>query len=105
MSATLTFDDEHKLVDFVSDDRLRASRDGKSFARQRWSTPILQYAQASGRTIAVDGEARWHSTEREGVFTYLEFSVDGITYDPDTTQLDGVIESASQEHRLLVRRP
>jgi hypothetical protein len=104
VSAVLTFDHEHRLVNFVSDDRLRASRDGRSFVRQRWSTPIVRYASAGGRSIAVDGEARWHSGGREGVFTYLEFSVDGITYDPDTSHLDGVIESASQEHRLVEGR-
>ena len=103
VSATLTFDAEHRLVCFVSDDRLRASRDGKSFIRQRWSTPIRRFSRAGGRLIAVDGEARWHSSGREGVFSYLEFSVDGITYDPDTAHLGAAIESVRQEHRLPVR--
>ena len=40
VSAVLTFDAEHDLVDFVSDDRTRASADGKTFTPQRWSTPI-----------------------------------------------------------------
>jgi hypothetical protein len=31
------------LADFVSDDRLAASPDGKVFTRKRWSTPILDY--------------------------------------------------------------
>jgi len=39
VSAVLTFDADHDLVDFVSEDRLRASADGKTFNLQTWSTP------------------------------------------------------------------
>lgn len=80
VTAELIFSDDHELVDFVSDDRLRASPDGKSFTQQRWSTPIHSYRDFGGRLVAVTGEARWHAPEPEGVFTYLEFNVDGISY-------------------------
>ena len=39
VSAELTFDANHDLVNFVSADRLRASTDGTSFTPQVWSTP------------------------------------------------------------------
>jgi hypothetical protein len=39
VTAELEFNDRHELVDFISDDRLRASQDGKSFTRTRWNTP------------------------------------------------------------------
>lgn len=70
VSALLVFDDDCALVDFVSDDRLRASDDGTDFTRQRWSTPLSDHrlfgsAQAPGR-----GEGVWH--DPEGAFTYME---------------------------------
>ena len=34
VTADLAFDDNHELVDFTSDDRLRASPDGKTFTPQ-----------------------------------------------------------------------
>jgi hypothetical protein len=39
ISAMLLFNDEGELVNFVSEDRLVASPDGRQFMRQRWSTP------------------------------------------------------------------
>ena len=48
VSAVLTFNTEHDLVDFVSQDRFRASADGQSFDRQGWSTPSLAYRDTAG---------------------------------------------------------
>ena len=39
VTAELNFNDYYELVDFVSDDRLAASENGKSFTPKRWSTP------------------------------------------------------------------
>ncbi len=58
VTATLVFNHKHDLVDFVSDDRLRASVDGKSFTQQRWSTSIAAYRQIGTRRVAVDAQAR-----------------------------------------------
>ena len=80
VSAELTFDAEHDLVDFVSQDRLRASADGKSFTRQPWSTPLTGHRVTDGRRVFTVGEAVWHPPRPEGPFTYLEFHLDGITY-------------------------
>jgi hypothetical protein len=80
VSADLTFSADDDLVDFVSDDRLRASLDGKSFTRQRWSTPIQAYRAFGRRRVGVNAEARWHAPQLEGEFTYVEFHVDDITY-------------------------
>jgi len=87
-SAELVFDADHKLLDFISDDRLRASADGTSFTVQRWSTPIYAYAQLHGRRVAVTGEGRWHAPAPEGEFAYLEFNVDDLVYNarPDWGQ-------------------
>ena len=87
VSADLTFDDDGDLVDFVSDDRLRASRDGTSFTAQRWSTPVRTYGTFAGRRVIASGEGRWHAPSPEGEFTYLEFDLDHLRHivgtDPD----------------------
>jgi len=80
VSAELVFDREGKLADFVSDDRLRASSDGRSFVRQRWSTPLQEYAVLGGRRVAFRGDALWHAPVPEGRFCYLEFHVDQLSY-------------------------
>ena len=79
LCTVLTFDDDHKLVDFVSDDRLRSSTDGRTFIRQRWSTPVTDYRVFDGRRVGALGHARWHPDD-EPTFDYLEFHVDGISY-------------------------
>jgi hypothetical protein len=76
--ADLTFDDDHQLIDFVSDDRYRASADGKAFPRQRWSTPVSGYRDIRGCHIAF-GRGRWHPTDQPP-FDYIEFFLDDITY-------------------------
>jgi hypothetical protein len=82
VTAELVFNDDDDLVDFVSDDRLRAAPDGKTFVRQGWSTPIRTRTFLGERQVGVMGEARWHAPQPEGVFTYLEFHADDITYNP-----------------------
>jgi uncharacterized membrane protein YphA (DoxX/SURF4 family) len=79
VSAVLTFNDHHELVDFVSDDRLRSSADGSTLTPQRWSTPIADYRSFAGRRIGALGRGRWHP-EDGAAFDYLEFRVDGISY-------------------------
>ena len=79
----LAFGQDGDLVDFVSDDRLRADDRGTSFARQRWSTPISRMAEQRGYMLASQGEARWHAPEPEGDFAYLEFMIDTIDYTAD----------------------
>jgi hypothetical protein len=80
VSAELTFDANHDLVDFVSEDRLRASRDGKSFERQSWSTPLTGHRDTGGRRVLAFGTGRWQAPPPEGPFTYIEFHIDDIAY-------------------------
>ncbi|MDX6267971.1 MAG: hypothetical protein QOD70_2711 [Frankiales bacterium] len=82
VSATLVFDQDHALIDFISDDRLRASPNASSFTRQRWSTPIAGYRQFGGRHVAGLAEAHWHAPSPEGEFSYVELTLDHITYNP-----------------------
>jgi hypothetical protein len=79
ISAVLTFNAEHDLVDFVSEDRTRASADGATFTPSRWSTPLAGRRDSNGLRILTVGEGVWHAAQREGSFTYLQFHLDAIT--------------------------
>ena len=80
VSAVLVLDDNHDLVDFISDDRLRAAPDGRHFMRQRWSTPVLAHRGFGPWRVGAQGEGRWHAPEPEGEFTYVDFHLDAIAY-------------------------
>jgi hypothetical protein len=95
VSAVLVFNDAHELTDFVSDDRLAASADGKRFVAQRWSTPLRGYRSFGATRIAAIGEGRWHAPDPDGEFTYIEFHVDDIVYNA-TSDSAGVEPSQHQ---------
>ncbi len=78
VSAILLFDDHGRLVDFVSDDRLRASPNGKSFARTRWSTPLRDYRHFGPVMLAGYGEAVWH--DPAGAFPYVRMEIVDVRY-------------------------
>jgi hypothetical protein len=78
VSAVLSFDGDGRLANFVSDDRSRASSDGKVFTRLRFSTPVRDYRDFGAARLAAHGEARWLLPA--GEFTYGEFDVEEVTY-------------------------
>jgi hypothetical protein len=81
VAAELTFNEAGDLVDFVSDDRLRASADGRSFTPQRWSTPLSgHHDDAHGQRVLTSGEGRWLLPAPDGWFTYVELHFDDISY-------------------------
>ena len=92
VTAELTFNDADELVDFVSDDRTRASADGKSFTPQRWSTPIGGYRLFGDRRIGADGQARWHPVENDSGYCYLEFFVDSIAYNEGISRAGAALD-------------
>ncbi|XAS75686.1 DUF6544 family protein [Dermatophilaceae bacterium Sec6.4] len=98
VSAVLTFDAHHDLVDFVSDDRSAASADGKTFTPQRWSTPLAGHRDTGGRRVLTTGAGVWHAAGTDGTFTYLEYHLDAITYNPR----NGVTEAAVPRSSLPV---
>ena len=63
--AELTFNDDHELTDFVSDDRTAVSTDGKTFTPQRWSTPLASYRDFGSWHLAARGEGHWHAPDGE----------------------------------------
>jgi hypothetical protein len=78
IGATLCFDSEGLLTNFISDDRSRSSPDGRTFTRLRFSTPTRDYRRYGGIRIASHGDARWHLPD--GEFTYGEFEIIDVAY-------------------------
>ncbi len=76
--ADLVFNDQGELVNFWSDDRRRASADGKTMAPVRWSTPLSGYKSYGPFRLMGRGEARWH--EATGDYAYIELELDDITF-------------------------
>jgi hypothetical protein len=93
VSAVLVFDDDGDLIDFVSQDRLAASADGRTFTPQPWSTPVKGYVDVGARRVATFGEGRWHPDD--GAFTYLEFNLDDISYDTSALERQRPVGSAA----------
>ena len=84
VTADLVFDNEGNLADFVSDDRSRASQDGRSFTRQRWSTPAPEFSTRGARRLCTQGVACWHAPDPVGRYPYLEMRIDEITHNTAT---------------------
>ncbi|MCA9581335.1 MAG: hypothetical protein KC416_06040 [Myxococcales bacterium] len=73
ISAVLSVDEEGNLLDFVSDDRLALSSNGKGFVQQRWSTPIREHQVIGSIRAMHHGEGWWHPSE--GAYAYLEIEL------------------------------
>ena len=78
ISTTLLFGDGALLTNFISDDRSRSSRDGKTFTRLRFSTPMRDYRDFGSARLGGHGATRWMLPE--GEFTYGEFDLQEVTY-------------------------
>ncbi|MDB4987644.1 MAG: hypothetical protein JWN04_2822 [Myxococcaceae bacterium] len=78
IAATLVFDAEGRLVNFVSDDRPALNADGVTFNPQRWSTPLSDYRPSGPYRLASRGEARYRAPA--GEYTYGEFTIEDIKY-------------------------
>ena len=85
--AELRFNAAGELVDFVSDDRSRASPDAKIFTAERWSTPLSKYRDFGARRVATHGETRTHAPE--GTFAYGEFDLQRVEYNLSSAARDG----------------
>lgn len=83
VSATLYFNEEGQLINFVSDDRFY-SPTGKTYEKVRWSTPVSNYKNINGYNLPTYGEAVWNFPEED--FTYAKFNIKEIQYNPKTFQ-------------------
>jgi hypothetical protein len=103
ISATLVFGEDGLLTNFISDDRSRASTDGKTFTQARFSTPVRDYRNFGAIRLAAHGEARWHLPE--GEFTYGEFDLLNISYNVNYGAHDDIDESSRLQRQGADRDP
>ncbi|MCC6402188.1 MAG: hypothetical protein IT227_15605 [Flavobacteriales bacterium] len=78
ISATLLFDDQDRLVDFVRDDRYYLGPDGRS-ERRRFHTPVSGRSEAGGLGFPADGEVLF--VLDDGPFTYIRLHTEAVAYD------------------------
>ncbi|HET7115518.1 MAG TPA: DUF6544 family protein [Hanamia sp.] len=74
ITAALYFNEQHQLVNFISDDRY----DIGDMKQYRFSTPVKEYNEFNGRNIFSFGEGVWHYPE--GEFVYGKFYLKDIKY-------------------------
>jgi len=79
IGATLVFDAEDRLVDFVSEDR-NPSPDGSASGPVRWTTPVSATARTGPARVALRAETLWHPAS--GGWSYGEFELQSLEYDP-----------------------
>ena len=79
ISARLVFDDQDRLVDFISDDRYIVSPPELPMKRT-FRTPASAHRFIQGRLLPGHGETVWEMPE--GPFTYGRFTLMDISYDP-----------------------
>jgi hypothetical protein len=73
IEATLYFNEQGQLINFISDDR--STIDSKQY---RFSTPVKNYVEKDGRKIMSYGETIWHYPD--GEFVYGKFRLKSIEY-------------------------
>jgi hypothetical protein len=77
VSATLYFDEEGKLVNFLSKDRFETT-DGKTYVNSPWITPATAYANINGYRLPSEAKLIYKRPDED--FCYGEFSLKSIEY-------------------------
>ena len=77
VSAILTFNEEGKLVNFLSFDRFETA-DGKNYQNFPWKTPVKAYRKFGDYYLPSKADVIYKRAE--GDFCYLKFSLEEIKY-------------------------
>jgi hypothetical protein len=77
VESTLYFDDEGKLVNFLSNDRYETT-DGKNYYRYPWLTPVTGYKEINGFRLPSGARLIYKHPDEE--FCYGEFNLESIGY-------------------------
>ncbi len=76
IGATLFFDDEGKLLTFVSNDRFET--DGKTYKSYPWLTPVKEYKKLNG--FILPSEISTDSMRPDKTFSYGEWKIKELDY-------------------------
>jgi hypothetical protein len=76
VSAILTFDDDGKLVNFLSNDRFETN--GKVYTNNPWETPVKEYRNFGEYYLPSKADVIYKRPECD--FCYLEFRLEEIKY-------------------------
>jgi len=77
IGATLIFNEEGALVNFISNDRFETA-DGKIYNNYPWSTPAKEYRDFNGRRVVTFASTIYHRPDAD--FCYGEFKLTDIEY-------------------------
>ncbi|MGS0972577.1 MAG: DUF6544 family protein [Candidatus Izemoplasmataceae bacterium] len=77
VGARLVFDDEGKLINFISDDRY-FSQDGEEQISAPWATPVHEYKEQNGFYLPYKGDAIWQFEDED--FTYFKLTLEDVKY-------------------------
>ena len=81
ISAILTFDEEGRLIDFISNDRYETA-DGKKYMNNPWRTPVKDYGTFNGYRLPSKAEVIY--VRPEGEYCYGVFNLREIKYNSDS---------------------
>jgi hypothetical protein len=76
ISATLHFDNEGRLINFISHDRYETN--GKEYHNYPWSTPVSEYREVNG--FLLPSNASMIYERPDGPFCYGEFELHSLEY-------------------------
>lgn len=76
VSAKLFFDNDGRLVNFISNDRFET--DGKTYNNYPWETPVTAYSKFGGYFLPSKADVIYKRPE--GDFCYLKFRLEEIKY-------------------------
>lgn len=77
ISAILHFDEQNRLINFISEDRLARNPNGE-LERLTFSTPVEEYRETNGYMLPYYAYGVW--TYPDGDFTYTKIFVTGVEY-------------------------
>jgi len=77
IEALLSFDNDGRLVDFISNDRFETT-DGKVYKNYPWRTPVLEYGNFNGYRLPSKADVIY--VYPEGDFCYGKFELKEIRY-------------------------
>jgi uncharacterized protein DUF6544 len=75
VTATMFFDDEGKLIDFVAP---RYREINGTYELDTWSTPITEYGEYEGLKLPVKAKAVWKL--KEGDLEYIDVVITDLAY-------------------------